>query len=63
MVKLTLVYRLYDSLPLAESLDNDGDPDIDKMKRYAKELITSLRAWRSGQPTKVRLPSTYTKLS
>ena len=37
MVKLTLIYRLHDGLPLAESLDNvEIDGEMNTAKRLAK---------------------------
>jgi hypothetical protein len=36
MVRLTLIARVTDGLPLAEGLDTDKDPDIDAYKQQAK---------------------------
>lgn len=36
MVRLTLIARVSDGLPLAEGLDNDKDPEIDQYKSQAK---------------------------
>lgn len=36
MVRLTLIARLADGLPLAEGLDSDKDPEIDQYKTQAK---------------------------
>lgn len=42
-VKLTLIARVNDGLPLAEGLDTDKDQDLDYYKQQAKVLATSLR--------------------
>lgn len=36
MVRLTLIARQRDGLPLAEGLDNDKDPDLTANKQQAK---------------------------
>ena len=36
MVRLTLIARLSDGLPLAEGLDSEKDPEIDQYKVQAK---------------------------
>lgn len=36
MVKLTLIARIIDGLPLAEGLDSDKDADIEQYKSLAK---------------------------
>ena len=36
MVRLTLIARVRDGLPLAEGLDSDKDHDLDKYKQQAK---------------------------
>jgi hypothetical protein len=36
MVRLTLIARASDGLPLAEGLDSDKDPEIDAYKQQAK---------------------------
>eukprot|EP00195_Chlamydomonas_chlamydogama_P017028 CAMPEP_0202895050 /NCGR_PEP_ID=MMETSP1392-20130828/4330_1 /ASSEMBLY_ACC=CAM_ASM_000868 /TAXON_ID=225041 /ORGANISM="Chlamydomonas chlamydogama, Strain SAG 11-48b" /LENGTH=211 /DNA_ID=CAMNT_0049579935 /DNA_START=278 /DNA_END=910 /DNA_ORIENTATION=+ len=39
MVRLTLIARVIDGLPLAEGLDSDKDPEIDQYKNQAKSLF------------------------
>ena len=42
MVRLTLISRVHDGLPLAEGLDNEKDRDLDQYKLQAKvEPLTS----------------------
>ena len=36
MVRLTLISRVHDGLPLAEGLDNEKDRDLDQYKLQAK---------------------------
>lgn len=36
MVRLTLISRVHDGLPLAEGLDNEKDKDLDQYKLQAK---------------------------
>lgn len=36
MVKLTLIARVTDGLPLAEGLDTEKDPELDEYKHQAK---------------------------
>ena len=36
MVRLTLLSRIHDGLPLAEGLDNEKDRDLDQYKLQAK---------------------------
>lgn len=38
MVRLTLISRLHDGLPLAEGLDSEKDPEVDSYKSQAKVL-------------------------
>jgi vesicle transport protein SEC22 len=42
MVRLTLIARQRDGLPLAEGLDNDKDPDLTSSKQQAKVRIMVL---------------------
>lgn len=42
MVRLTLIARLSDGLPLAEGLDNEKDPEIDQYKQQAKVCGVSM---------------------
>lgn len=39
MVRLTLIARQRDGLPLAEGLDNDKDPDLTSYKQQAKVCV------------------------
>ena len=39
MVRLTLIARVTDGLPLAEGLDSEKDPEIDQYKSQAKVLL------------------------
>ena len=43
MVRLTLIARIVDGLPLAEGLDADKDSDIDAYKSQAKVGRTHTR--------------------
>jgi hypothetical protein len=43
MVRLTLIARLADGLPLAEGLDSDKDAEIDQYKLQAKVCAMSCR--------------------
>jgi hypothetical protein len=40
MVRLTLIARVFDGLPLAEGLDSEKDPEIDQYKSQAKVAVT-----------------------
>lgn len=44
MVRLTLIARLTDGLPLAEGLDNEKDPEVDQYKVQAKVSHAHRRA-------------------
>jgi vesicle transport protein SEC22 len=48
MVRLTLIARVRDGLPLAEGLDSDKDHDLDKYKQQAKVRRHELHARRAG---------------
>lgn len=41
MVRLTLLSRVHDGLPLAEGLDNEKDRDLDQYKLQAKVQLAS----------------------
>ncbi len=45
MVRLTLIARVSDGLPLAEGLDTDKDPDIDQYKAQAKVRTRCCVLW------------------
>lgn len=47
---MTLIARVSDSLPLAEGLDSDKDPDIDQYKTQAKTLFKKLAQSTSNPP-------------
>ncbi|GBF94460.1 hypothetical protein Rsub_06994 [Raphidocelis subcapitata] len=55
MVRLTLIARASDGLPLAEGLDSDKDPEIDAYKQQAKALFK--RVGGSHQPPRVTVDS------
>mmetsp|Transcript_2072 Transcript_2072/g.2297 ORF Transcript_2072/g.2297 Transcript_2072/m.2297 type:complete len:82 (+) Transcript_2072:315-560(+) len=42
MVKLTLIARVTDGLPLAEGLDTDKDHDLEYYKQQAKTLFKKM---------------------
>uniref|UniRef100_A0A7S0N5R7 Longin domain-containing protein n=1 Tax=Pyramimonas obovata TaxID=1411642 RepID=A0A7S0N5R7_9CHLO len=52
MVKLTLIARVTDGLPLAEGLDTDKDPDLEHYKQQAKTLFKKMS---SGPPPPSRM--------
>ena len=41
MVRLTLISRVHDGLPLAEGLDNEKDKELDTYKLQAKVPLSS----------------------
>lgn len=45
MVRLTLIARQRDGLPLAEGLDNDKDPDLVSYKQQAKVRRAHMHLW------------------
>jgi len=49
MVRLTLIARQHDGLPLAEGLDTDRDPEIDEYKGQAKALFKRFAAQPASQ--------------
>lgn len=53
MVRLTLIARQRDGLPLAEGLDNDKDPDLTANKQQAKQMFKKLSAQRSSAPERL----------
>lgn len=53
MVRLTLIARQRDGLPLAEGLDNDKDPDLNSYKQQAKSLFKTLSVQRSSAPERL----------
>lgn len=55
MVKLTLISRVSDGLPLAEGLDSDKDHQLDKFKQQAKTLFKRQADSGSGQPRRMTL--------
>lgn len=52
MVRLTLLARVRDGLPLAEGLDREKDPHIDTCKQQAKTVIKQLSS-SSSQPQRM----------
>eukprot|EP00877_Chromochloris_zofingiensis_P003142 jgi/Chrzof1/12829/Cz07g08290.t1 len=50
MVRLTLIARLADGLPLAEGLDSDKDPEIDQYKTQAKTIFKKLASTPNNVP-------------
>lgn len=55
MVRLTLIARVHDGLPLAEGLDSDKDAELDQYKQQAKSLFKRLAQGGSQQPTRMSL--------
>ncbi|KAK9843547.1 hypothetical protein WJX81_008182 [Elliptochloris bilobata] len=49
MVRLTLITRVRDGLPLAEGLDSDKDHDLDKYKQQAKTVFKRLAQMNPSQ--------------
>lgn len=55
MVRLTLIARASDGLPLAEGLESDKDPEIDAYKQQAKALFKRVSG--THQPPRVTIDS------
>lgn len=55
MVKLTLIARVSDGLPLAEGLENDKDHELANFKQQAKGLFKKMAESGAGQPKKMTL--------
>ncbi|CAG9465825.1 unnamed protein product [Pedinophyceae sp. YPF-701] len=53
MVRLTLITRLVDGLPLAEGLDTEQSQEIDAYKHSAKDILKRISA--GGQPTRLSI--------
>lgn len=59
MVKLTLIARVSDGLPLAEGLDSDKDHELGSFKRQAKVRAAVARTRIADEPVgKLALPAT-----
>lgn len=57
MVKLTLIARIADGLPLAEGLDSDKDVEIDQYKAQAKSLFKRFSMQPSQQASRLSVES------
>jgi vesicle transport protein SEC22 len=55
MVRLTLIARASDGLPLAAGLDSDNDPEVDAYKQQAKALLKRVAG--PHQPPRVSVDS------
>mmetsp|Transcript_30683 Transcript_30683/g.78391 ORF Transcript_30683/g.78391 Transcript_30683/m.78391 type:complete len:220 (-) Transcript_30683:255-914(-) len=57
MVRLTLIARVIDGLPLAEGLDSDKDSEIEQYKSLAKSLFKKFGQQPSNQPPRMTVES------
>ncbi|GLC45562.1 SNAP receptor [Pleodorina starrii] len=57
MVRLTLIARVQDGLPLAEGLDSEKDAEIDAYKSQAKSLLKKFSQQSSHQATRLSVES------
>ncbi|KAG2483484.1 hypothetical protein HYH03_017666 [Edaphochlamys debaryana] len=57
MVRLTLIARVHDGLPLAEGLDSEKDAEIDAYKSQAKSLLKKFSQQPSHQAARLSVES------